>query len=453
MASTPTVTGIFADNGRAWLAADSDCRERQAVSVPLPSFFTADQLQWAVQSSGMACLLTDRPGLPLWDALGFSLAGKQAGLSCLVREALPVSLPAGTDKITFTSGSTGNPKGVCLSRNAMDAVAGSIAAMMQSIGLDKHLCALPLPVLLENVAGADAARLAGVECVCPSLAEIGWNGSSQWEPRAFLQCVQHRRIGSAILLPQMLKALLPWVAGYDVRSLQMLAVGGARVAPDLLLQARAAGLPVYEGYGLSECASVVAFNRFGADKPGTVGKPLPHVQVRLNADSELEVSGATFLGYLGDAPREPGEWLATGDLAQVDDEGFLSITGRKKHVLISSFGRNISPEWVESELLAQPGILQAAVFGEARPALCAVVFAPALDEPALTAALGAANRALPDYAQVRHVIRAAEPFSASFCSYTNSYLATSNGRNKRDAIAAFYSQAMTTSYAAAGEPS
>ncbi len=443
-----SVIGIFADNGTAWLAADAFCRDEKAVCLPLPAFFTPAQLKWAVQSSGMSVLLTDRPELPLWNALGFSSGGEQAGLSRLLRKGERIDIPAGTAKITFTSGSTGNPKGVCLSRDAMDAVAGSIADIMRAIDLKKHVCALPLAVLLENVAGADAARQAGVEYVCPSLAEIGWSGSSQWDPRAFLRCVQTQAIGSAILLPQMLKSMLPLVKEFDVSSLQMLAVGGARVAPELLLQARKAGLPVYEGYGLSECASVVAFNRFGADKAGTVGKPLPHVQVRVSEVGELEVSGSSFLGYLGELPREASEWLATGDLVKVDNDGFLSITGRRKNLLISSYGRNVSPEWVESELLAQPGILQAAVFGEARPALCAIVFAPQLDAVQVQVAVDAANKSMPDYAQVKHVVRATEPFSASFCPATDSYLATGNGRNKRDAIAAFYAQAINNCYQA-----
>ena len=456
MSAQTTVVGLFADNGAAWLEADQYCREQRLICIPLPAFFTPKQVQWAVQSSGMSTVLTDQPALPLWSTLGFEPAGLQCGLVRLQRETVAIAMPTHTAKITFTSGSTGQPKGVCLARDAMDAVAGSIANIMQAMGLKKHLSALPFAVLLENVAGADAARLAGVECITPSLVDIGWQGSSQWDAQAFLQCVQTQEINSAILLPQMLKALLPVVGDYNISSLQLLAVGGARVASDLLLQARNAGLPVYEGYGLSECASVVAFNRVGADKPGTVGKPLPHVQVRLNSASELEVCGAHFLGYLGDAVHERADvssgsnvdttWLATGDLAHIDDEGFVSIIGRKKNLLISSFGRNISPEWVESELLAQAGILQAAVFGEAKPVLSAVIFAPALDEAALQAAIAVANSALPDYAQIQHVIRADESFSASFCLQLNSCLATSNGRNKRDAIAVFYSQALTQCY-------
>lgn len=435
------VIALAADNGDHWLAADIACLRSQKPCIPLPHFFTPAQNRWAVDSAGVDALLTDQPALPQWQALGFTVVQGAVGkLTCLLRAASVVGLPADTAKITFTSGSTGNPKGVCLSQAAQEAVAGSIAGLMAELGVQRHLCALPLPVLLENVAGFYAAMLAGIECVAPSLAAVGWQGSSQWDARAFLQCVADERIESAIILPQMLKALLPLLGQFDTSSLQMVAVGGARVAPDLLDIARIQGLPVYEGYGLSECSSVVCFNRPGADKPGTVGKPLPHASVRINADGELEVAGSYYQGYLGEAGCEKRSWLPTGDLASIDREGYVTITGRKKNLLISSFGRNVSPEWVESELLGQGGILQAAVFGEARPWLSAVLVAPQLSDTALQQAVDKANAGLPDYARIGHFIRATTPFLPA------NGMSTSNGRNKRDAIASHYAAALNALY-------
>lgn len=428
------VVALAADNGPSWIAGDLACIAAGKPLIPLPHFFTAEQVRWAVESAGVDALLTDQPSHPGWAAAGFRETGEgSAGLQLWRRDAAPALLPPGTAKITFTSGSTGQPKGVCLSQASQEAVAGSVALLMRNLQVERHLCALPLPVLLENVAGAYAALMAGARCVVPGLAEIGWQGSSQWDPRQFLRCVQEERIQSAIILPQMLKAVLPLLPQFDVSSLLMVAVGGARVAPDLLQAARTAGLPVYEGYGLSECSSVVCFNRPGEDRPGTVGKPLPHVRVRTTSDGELQVAGVQYLGYLGQPPLPAGTWLDTGDLASIDRDGFVTITGRRKHLIISSFGRNISPEWVESELLGQRGILQAAVFGEAQPHLTAVLVAPALSDAALQQAVDQANSRLPDYAQVKAVRRADEPFSAG------NGLATSNGRNKRAAIAAFYS--------------
>jgi long-subunit acyl-CoA synthetase (AMP-forming) len=192
-------------------------------------------------------------------------------------------------------------------------------------------------------------------------------------------------------------------------------VGGAKVSPALILRARSLGLPVYEGYGLSECASVVALNLPGADRPGSVGRPLAHAEVRL-MEKEIHV-------------KIDGAWHATGDLGALDADGFVHIHGRRRHVLITSFGRNVSPEWPEAELLAGRAIVQAAVFGEARPALCAVVVpAPGAPDAEVEAQVRLANARLPDYAQIRSWLRAEAPFSAQ------NGLATANGRPHRDAL-------------------
>ena len=426
------------DNGNAWLAADLACSRLKKVCVPLPHFFSPAQMQWVLDSAGVDTLLTDHPDLSLWETLGFKTSSSFVGsFVCLTRAVKAVELPTGTAKITFTSGSTGQPKGVCLSQFSQESVAHSIAAQMHRYGVQRHLCALPLSVLLENVAGAHAALLADAECIALPLTEIGWQGSSAWNASAFLQCVADRRIESAILLPQMLKAVLPLLHRFDVSSLKLLATGGARVAPELLLQAREKGLPVYEGYGLSECGSVVCLNSAGADKPGTVGQALPHAAVRISAEGELEVAAVNFLGYLGqNAEQQPATWLPTGDLASIDAEGFVTIQGRKKNLIISSFGRNINPEWVEGELLAQKDILQAAVFGEARPSLVAVLFAPELSDDDLQSAVDQANKQLPDYAQCRHVWRTKEAFTLA------NNLVTANGRNRRDNIAAHYKKSI-----------
>lgn len=103
---------------------------------------------------------------------------------------------------------------------------------------------------------------------------------------------------------------------------------GARVAAELIHSARALGIPAYEGYGLSECASVVSMNTPQHDQPGSCGKPLSHLQIQLAEDGELWVRGNSALGYIGEPLTD--EWLATGDLATLDEQGFLCIVGRKK---------------------------------------------------------------------------------------------------------------------------
>jgi len=217
-------------------------------------------------------------------------------------------------------------------------------------------------------------------------------------------------------------------------SLRFVAVGGASVSALLLERAAAAGLPVYEGYGLSECASVVALNRPGAHKPGTAGRVLPHARVRVDVTGEILVRGATLLGYVGDARGVPRlAEVSTGDLGEFDSEGFLQVRGRAKNLLITSLGRNVSPEWVERELLLDPAVGQAVVFGEARPFLTALLVpSPALraaTAQALDAAVQAANARLPDYARVRRWSFASSPFSPADGTLT------ANGRPRRAAIA------------------
>ena len=163
--------------------------------------------------------------------------------------------------------------------------------------------------------------------------------------------------------------------------------------------------------------------------PGSVGKPLPHAGVRIAADGEIEIRGGLFLGYLG-GPQRTGEWLATGDLGHIDQNGFLHIHGRKKNLLITTFGRNVSPEWIETLLHAEPDILRAVVLGDNQPALGAVLWPAAeVSDAGLTAIVNKINASLPDYARIGRWLRARAAFSE------HSGMATANGRPRRQQIA------------------
>src|SRR5690606_11466174 len=135
-------------------------------------------------------------------------------------------------------------------------------------------------------------------CV-PPLADVGMSASSSLAVARFVAAQHTYRPDSLILVPQLLLALtaaaeagLPLPAGY-----RFVAVGGGKVSEALLERAARAGIPVHEGYGLTECGSVVAVNLPGAGRPGTVGRPLPHVAVSI-IDGEIHVAGAAMLGYL-----------------------------------------------------------------------------------------------------------------------------------------------------------
>ena len=428
------VLATLLDNSPAWAVADEAAALADVVHVPLPLFFSETQTAHALRSAGVDTLLLPAGAAARWPAL----AGPRrtiAGTSCaLLRlDAIPASIPPGTVKITFTSGSTGAPKGVCLSRASLDAVRDGLVEALEPLSIERHLCALPLAVLLENVAGLMAPIAAGATCIVPPLARLGLGGSSSFDPALFHAAVLEHEPNSLILLPQMLRAWAGFLARTGRRaptSLRFVAVGGAAVGTRLLASARSLGIPAFEGYGLSEAASVQTLNLPGADRPGSVGRPLPHAQVRVAADGEIEVGGSLFNGYLGEGDAPRADRWPTGDLGSIDAEGFLHVTGRKKNVLITGFGRNVAPEWVETALRGEDAIAEAVVFGDAEPSLSAVVWPSPLagDDLQLQCAVDAANATLPDYARVRRWVRGRAAFDA------DSGFATRNGRPQRSAI-------------------
>jgi long-subunit acyl-CoA synthetase (AMP-forming) len=205
---------------------------------------------------------------------------------------------------------------------------------------------------------------------------------------------------------------------------------------------------VYEGYGLSECGSVVSLNIPGDDRVGSAGKPLPGVSIRRNLAGELEVWGNGFSPDGHAQQRSAPERIATGDLGDIDGDGFVHLHGRSTNVLVTAFGRNVSPEWPEELLLRAPALAQAVVFGDARPYLVALLVASSDDvaECELRDAVKAANAVLPDYARIQGWLWIAEPFSLA------NELATANGRLRRDAIWARYATALEKLYEAQTAP-
>ncbi len=416
------------DNGIDWVLWDLAALHAGLICVPVPAFFSPDQQRHVLDDAGVDCLIGSA-------APGFHCVEKDIHRR---RVAQPATLHPGTCKITYTSGTTGQPKGVCLDAEVQLQVARSLVEASASCAVARHLCVLPLATLLENIAGVYAPLLAGAAIELMPMSRVGLSGASGFDLARFLQALHSAQPHSLILLPQLLLALLSAAErGLPLpASLRFVAVGGGRVAPQLLERAEALQLPIFEGYGLSECASVVCLNTPEQRRIGSTGKPLGHLQVKLADDGEVLVKGARMLGYLGE-PAPEGEWLGTGDLGHFED-GFLVLHGRKKHQFITAYGRNVNPEWVESELVQQLPIAQAWLHGEAMPANVAVLvprFADTSDRQ-LAEAVAQANLALPDYARVHRWLRAEQPFSSA------NQLATSNGRLRRAALYQHYRNAI-----------
>jgi len=428
------VVALYADNHVDWVLFDLACQELGLVFIPIPLFFTDRQIQHCLNSSGVDMLLTDKACLSptledLYSSSNIYEDFKSTNTLYMrkITEQPESQFPIGTQKVTFTSGSTGNPKGVCLSAKHQWLVAQSLADMI-GINRPKHLSILPLSTLLENIAGIYTPLLCGGEVVIPSSPERGLVGSSQLDGQALLQCITETQPTTMILVPQLLSLLVQATQnGWSTpETLQFVAVGGGRVSPRLIQHARSAGLPVFQGYGLSECGSVVALNTPTGDRINKVGRILPHCWATIESE-EVVVSGSVHLGYLGEPDSWYPEKVCTGDLGSLDGS-FLAIEGRSKNLLVTSFGRNISPEWVESVLMSTPLLSRSVVLGDGRPYIVAMVSAvPAIPDRDIAEWVQICNETLPDYAKLGGWVRISDQ---EFEPYL-----TSNGRLQRELLA------------------
>ena len=408
--------GLLLENSPAWIVADLAALQAGCQQIPLPGFFTDQQLRHAVNDAAVDTIITDQPG----HIAALFPAGRQSALrvgqASLWMRRLQTDVHTetpGVAKITYTSGTTGAPRGVKLARDELDTVAGSLLVAAQADQADRAMVLLPLSVLLENIGSVYAPLLAGAEIMVPDTEETGLSGSSHIDA-AKLAVALHKYRPSSLIVPPALLGMLVQIAQHQPLpdSLRFIAVGGAPLGSKLLQAAEQLGLPVYQGYGLSEACSVVSVNTPSHNRPGSVGKVLPHAAVHISESGEIHVQGTVFSGYLHGPERDPHEALATGDLGDIDEDGFLYVTGRISEQIITGFGRNVSPEWIESELLADPAIAQAAVIGNSLRCVAAVLVPnPGVSEPMLDSVVRATNARLPDYAKIGVWVPASEPFS------------------------------------------
>ncbi len=397
----PHPIAVHAPNSVQWVIADLALALAGKTLVPLPTFFSAEQIAHIITDAGVELVLYDPD----------SQDGRAFGVPHKILATHDDSHPWPNDlsaadqasRVIYTSGTTGAPKGVRIGAKQIAASARGLVAASGANAQDRYLSVLPFSLLLEQIAAICVPLLAGAPVTINATAA---GAALQHDPAPLIEAFATVRPTSSVLVPGLLEA---WVYGLNAGGLRapdglrFIAVGGAPVSPDLSETAWTLGIPVHEGYGLSECCSVVSVNRPGARVPGTEGLPLDGIEITLK-DGEIVISGPTVMdGYLGCEDLEGQVWH-TGDMGEITPEGAVRVLGRKDNLIVTQGGRNISPEWVESLATGTPGVAAAKLSLNAAQELVLQV-TPRSDGNVsdLTQAVRAQLRTAPDYAQPAYI--------------------------------------------------
>jgi long-chain acyl-CoA synthetase len=434
-------------NSTRYLTVDVAVGLVGAVGVPLHPTSPPAELDDVLAASGARLLLVGAPAvlarlgelrarLPV---VSFCPGPAPAGvlawadfLSSGAADPGPATAPVGPDglaTIRYTSGTTGRPKGVAFTHRQLRWLAETMAGLLPWTARTRpaeYLSFLPMNHVVEGILAtyapywlpapvqvtflddfrqvADALRRVRptIFFSVPRLYEKAWAALTVSRlGRRWLQGPGglERRLECALLRRVLLRR-----AGLD-RCAQLM-VGSAPASPELLGCLGDLGVEVHDAYGLTE-APLVALNRHGRNRIGTVGEPLPETSVRIAADGEVLVRGPQVTpGYVDAGMEQPFRdgWLATGDLGHLTDDGYLVIDGRKKELLKTAYGKYLHPAKVEAMLRALPGVAEAMVVGEGRPYCSALLWTEepgGISAAGLEEAMAALNARLEQPEQVR----------------------------------------------------
>ena len=365
--------------------------------VPLNFLAPAPELAAIIDDAGIDLIITIEPfadalaSLPIRKIYLEQMGLKRKTLAALVRRwpALPENAPDETAVILYTSGTTGRPKGVCLSFDNLRSNAEAGIEHMRLAPDHQFLGVIPS----FHVYGLSTTIL------CPVLVGATTHFLPRFQPLTVINTIHERRITVVVLVASMYQALARTKLPGDRLASVELAISGGEPLPPAAARAFAEkfGVPLLEGYGMTETSPFVSVNRPTANKPGTAGQLLSGVEVRIVDDNGQDVSagaGGEILvrgpgvmrGYYNQ-PEETAKavdetgWLWTGDIGTLDNDGYLSITGRKKEMIIVG-GENVYPREVEDILTLHDDVAEAAVIGvpdASRGEVVAAVIVPAED--------------------------------------------------------------------------
>ncbi len=456
------VVGILSPNRPEWIIADLAILSLGGIVVPIYHTLPHDQLSYIVRDSGMRMLLVGEAGLrikadavqqeigcldqvisldePEFRPSGASsdtagdaasgAAGDTAGRASsdtaggAAGEDGPTGIGVASSDaatIVYTSGTTGEPKGVVLTHGNIVSNARALIRRYEITPDDSALSYLPLAHMFERTcghyvflfAGGAVAYAQGLATVADDVAVVRptvliavprvlerayeaavariergpWLGRGVVRSAFVLlnECANRRYRGERVpvwlsLRCRMYNALIASrfrrVGGGRLR---IIVSGGAPLDRRIGKILRVLGFGIVEGYGLTETSPVVCCGSVADHRLGTVGRPLDGVDVRIASDGEIQVRGPNVMkGYLN-KPDETARvldadgWLHTGDLGELDGDGNLVVTGRSKEVIITSYGKNVAPGPVEERIARSPYVSQVVVFGDNRKSIVALI--------------------------------------------------------------------------------
>ncbi len=485
---------LVAPNSIRWAALDLAILAEGLVAVPLYARHAPAELVAMMRDAGagLVCCgdsaLRDSIAAPWPDAPRFALFDEIFATPALAATAAPIVLsPKNTIAILYTSGTSGEAKGVmltvdnldhmlscttsrldqlmgprdvpdrvfhytpfcfaaswifllsCLSRTSVLTLSTDLTKLADEIRNAAPHYFLNVPLLLERMRariGDNLRKRGGVIAKIFDYALAAWfrldtKSSQPWD---FFWL----RLAETFVFPPIRKRLGP--------NLRALICGSAPLARETQLFFMMLGIPVLQGYGLTETTGICTLDDPAHIEPGRVGPAVPGIEMKLGENDEILVRGPNiFLGYwnrqgqTGQVLREG--WLHTGDQGDVDASGNWRVTGRLKNLIILNSGHNIAPEPIEEELSRTlRGAQQVVLVGNGRSFLAAIITGK-VTRKEIESQLGRLNGTLPHYQKIRMFYAVQEPFT------TENGLLTVNGKLKRDAIAARYGEEIERMYA------
>ena len=375
------------------------------------------------------CIVLDREGLHgfsddrvlFLDELYDVGRGAHAADRDRFRGEVEASRPGDVALLVYTSGTTGPPKGAMITHENVICSTASVLRATLTLEGDEQLCFLPLCHVLERlvsvfvpIAAKSVVNFAeSLETVFDNLREVSPHSFTavprMWEKmhsrlevlaaeatplgrlalRRAVACGAERAgylmEGRAVPRPlearyrvwdRLVLANVRRMIGLD--RARTITTGAAPISSDLVRWYWAVGLVMLEGYGLTESSGALTLNRPDENRTGSVGRPVPGVEMKIAADGEILARAPTVFGGYWNDPRRTEEtvrdgWLHTGDAGRIDDDGYLWITGRIKDIIITAGGKNVAPAEIESRMKFSRWIVDAVVIGDRRRYLVALI--------------------------------------------------------------------------------